>query len=207
MRVSLRRRHAHGGDGRSGGHAGIFDAEQALRAHQQDQRHDEIDQEQGEAREIGLAEGIGLADQQAADEGAAQASHAADHDDDERRDENLGIHARIESDHRAGGDAAERGQRDAGAEDAGEQRGDVGAEPRGHGGVVDAGSHHCADTAALEEQPQQQSDGEAEPDQEQPVGREHPETDLGGALQNFRRRQPDDHAAPHRLAPGRKRRK
>ena len=180
-------------------HAGILDAEQALRPHQQHHRHHQIDQEQREAREIGLAEGIDLADQQAADEGAAQASHPADDDDDEGGDENFGIHAGIEPEHGASRDAAERGQRHAGAEDAGEEERDIGAEPRRHGGVVDAGAHHGADAAAVEEQPQQQRHRKAEPDQEQAVGREHAEPDLGGALEDLRRRQPHDHAAPYRL--------
>ena len=75
--------------------------------------HREIDQKQRDALEIGLAERVGDADQQAADERAAQAAHAADHDDDESRNENFGVHSRIEAEHRRRRDAAERGERDA----------------------------------------------------------------------------------------------
>ena len=57
---------------------GVFDAEQALRPDQQHGDHCEIDQKQREARQIGLAEGVGDADEQAADERAAQAAHPAD---------------------------------------------------------------------------------------------------------------------------------
>ena len=59
----------------------------------------------------------------------------------------------IEAEHRPRRDAAERRQRHAEAENAGEQRRDVAAEAGRHGGVVDAGTHHGADAAALEEQP------------------------------------------------------
>ena len=151
-----RRRRAHRRDRRRRGKAGIFDAEQALRADQQHHRHHQIDQEQRQAREIGLAERVRLPDQQAADERAAQAAHAADHDDDESRDQDLGVHAGIKPDHRRSRHAAERRERHAGAENAGEQRRNVGAETRRHGGIVDAGAHHGAEPAALQKQPQQQ---------------------------------------------------
>ena len=194
-----RRRRADGGDRRRGRDAAVFDAEQALRPDQQHEGHRQIDEEQRERREIGLAEGIDDADQQAADERAAQASHPADHDHDERRDEDFGIHARVEAKHGPGSDAAERRERHADAEDAGEQRGNVGAETRGHGGIVDAGADHGAEAAPLEKQPQQERDAKSEADQEQPVRREHPCPDMHRALQNLRSRQAQHQPSPQGL--------
>ena len=159
-----------------------------MRPDQKHRRHGEINQKQRDALEVGLAERIGDADQEAANEGAAQAAHAADDDDDEGRDEDFGIHPGIESDHWRRGDAAKRRQCHAEAENAGEQRRDVGAEAGGHDGIVDAGTHHGADAAALQKQPQQQRDREAEADQTQPVRGKHAEPDLHGALERVRYR-------------------
>ena len=83
-----------------------FDAEQALRPDQKHRRHGEINQKQRDALEVGLAERVGDADQDAADEGAAQAAHAADDDDDEGRNEDFRIHPGIKSEHWGGSDPA-----------------------------------------------------------------------------------------------------
>ena len=65
-------------------------------------------------------------------EGAAQAAHAADDDDDEGGNEDVGIHAGIDAEDRPRRDAAQRRQRDAADEHAGEERRDVAAEPGRH---------------------------------------------------------------------------
>ena len=119
--------------------------------------------------------------------------------DDERRNEDFGIHAGIEAENGPRRDAAERRERDAEAEHAAEQRRNVAAKAGRHRGIVDARAHHGADAAALEKQPEQQRDRKAEADQEQAVRREDSRADLHGALQHLRHRKPLHGSAPDRL--------
>jgi hypothetical protein len=184
---------------RRGRRGRVHDAEQTLRPRQQHGRHHQIDEEQRQLRRVGLAEGVGLADLQAADESAAQAAHAADDDDDESRNQNIGVLAGIHADDRAGGDPAERGERHARAEDRGKERRDVAAQPSGHCGVVDAGADHRADSRAFEKEPQHQRDHGAERDEEKPIGREHAGAERDDAVECGRRRQSMHVAAPDRL--------
>jgi hypothetical protein len=113
---------------------------------------------------------------------AAQAAHAADHDDDEGRDEDFGIHSRIQAEYRGSRDTAESGERHSESENPREQRRDIGPQASGHDRVVDTGSYHGADPAALQKQPQQQRDRDAKADQKQPVRGEHAKSDLHRAL-------------------------
>ena len=148
-----RGRHAGRGHRRRNRDVGIFDAEQPLRPDQQHDQHREVNQKQRDALEIGFAERIGDPDQETADEGAAKAAHAADDDDNEGGDQDLGVHARVEAEHGACRDAAQCRQRYAESENAGKQGRDVGAKACRHGGVVNAGTDHGADAAALEHKP------------------------------------------------------
>ena len=124
-----------------------------MRTQQENEDHRRIDEEHREIGKVGLAEGVGEADRQAGDEGALQAAHAADDDNDEGRDEHGDIDARINAEERCGNDPGETGERPADGEGRGEEKRHVEADPHRRRRIIDAGTDHRAGARAGDEEP------------------------------------------------------
>src|SRR4051794_20392179 len=89
---------------------GSLSSEQTGWLDRQDQRHWRVQREVGNLREQRLAEIVGEANDQRADRGAAQASHAADDHHGECDRQHLEIEPRVDAEEGAADDAAQRGE-------------------------------------------------------------------------------------------------
>ena len=129
-------------------------AEQAPGPEDQDHRHDQEHQDQRAVGENLDAEGLEQADQDGGQEGAADAAHAADHDDDKGRRDDVEIHQQVGAALGQLDRPAQPSQRRAEKQHAGEQPALVDAEGRDHLPVEGRRAHQGAPAGAVEQQPQ-----------------------------------------------------
>src|SRR5947209_1680526 len=71
------------------------------------------DERERELREEHLAEGVGWPDERASGDRTREGPEPADHDDDERVNERVDVHAGLQAEHRRGDDAREASERGA----------------------------------------------------------------------------------------------
>ena len=162
---------------------GLRFAEQAVRAQHQDGSHHQEHQHQGDLRQQHDAEGLQHADQQGGQEGAAEAAHAADHDDHEGVGDNGQVHVEVGGALRQGQGAAEAGEPGAEREDRGVEHALIHAEGGEHVAVLGCRADQEAPAGAVEQEQQQAQYGGADGDQHGVVEREAQAGDLDRAAQ------------------------
>src|SRR5579883_173043 len=132
--------------------------EQPLRAPQQHDDHDAVDDEGAERGQIIFAGDVADAEQDRGDERARDAGGAADRDDDEKVDEVLEREDRIEAEDLRAERAAERSEPGAEREGETEHCADIDAEPARDALVVDRGAQPAAEPGLGQDEVQR--DGE-----------------------------------------------
>ncbi len=145
-------------------------AEQAGRLPEEDHGHQQIDHEARDLGRIHLAQRIDEADQQRRPESTHDRAQPADHDDDERDDEELVSHAGIDRIERRGEHPGHEGQRRADGEHGDVDAARIDAEDIDHLGLLGRGADYCAELGALDPEKQAQRKREAQADDGEAVG-------------------------------------
>ena len=133
-------------------------AEEAPRPDDEHGGHEGEDREDREARDEQDPEGQHLAVDERAEEGAPERAEPADHDDDERLDDHLGVHAGHDGLDRRHQRAAEPAEERADHEDAGVEPVDVDAERAQRLAVERGGADEAARPRAVQHEPEGERD-------------------------------------------------
>ena len=146
-------------------------SEQAPGTHDQHDGHHQEYQDDGDLRKDQDAERVQFRNQHRRDKGTDDAAETTDHHHHEHVDDDAQIHGVMHRIARNLQRAAERGEKYADREHAGEQPFLIDTERRHHVAILRRGANQNAPPRALEQKPQQSKHDRTEHDQEQVIGR------------------------------------